>query len=642
MITTADLDYYSVLRLSSHATSEEITKSYRILAQLLHPDKHLQASDAVRTRAAEEMKLLNEAYEVLGNPQRRAAYDATLATKPRIDTETMEAILHFEPWNEIDGPLWDGAPSERVYDRPKIALDTRVLSAGVVKQGTHVPLGLTIVNLGTGTLSGILRTDDDWLSIPKDFGGEHLKLSVSVDTSKLAYGRIHTATIVLSSNGGDETIAVLVGIKGGFLKAGVSQADYDLTLAKLYSNARMWDKAIPLLTTMTRPPGESLRLLLKARYAKGCELMDRAAFWHAAECFRQNLLSMPSSAQATIDHPFWQDSYMRLSYCHRSDARTFRAMRMFSRAASEMCVGMVFFQKVAREHVSAIPLPKESAPYLHVSTVEQDRAEWLASAVEGDCCWPTEARDASRSNWAPFILPKRQPLVLWTARVNDKIGGVCSSFDTLFLALDSGIVIALDMLTGSERWRCELTSKTQGTCTYVDGLLLLGANDKKLYCLDAQNGSIVWQFPTEGKVMSCPVVDSGIVYFTSGDKKCYAVALDGGYKIWDTKLGGWGQGAAIERAVSIVTEGSLLLATGVEVKRIDPSIGKVTWERAFANDLSVGSGGIRVCAHNGKILVLAVKRVQLDDKSYTAIGKFSCLNVGTGNPLWATALQTGL
>jgi DnaJ-class molecular chaperone len=62
------LDYYAILEVSSSASASEIKKSYRRLARLHHPDLNQDARDT-------QIKRLNEAYEVLRDPKKRAAYD---------------------------------------------------------------------------------------------------------------------------------------------------------------------------------------------------------------------------------------------------------------------------------------------------------------------------------------------------------------------------------------------------------------------------------------------------------------------------------------------------------------------------------------------------------------------------------------
>jgi molecular chaperone DnaJ len=67
---TRKRDYYEVLGVSREATQDEVKRAYRRLAHQHHPDKN--AGDEA---AEERFKQISEAYEVLGNPDKREAYD---------------------------------------------------------------------------------------------------------------------------------------------------------------------------------------------------------------------------------------------------------------------------------------------------------------------------------------------------------------------------------------------------------------------------------------------------------------------------------------------------------------------------------------------------------------------------------------
>src|SRR5512135_1546541 len=63
-------DYYEVLGVGRSASPEEIKKAYRKLAMQFHPDRN-----PGNLSAEEKFKEAAEAYEVLGDPQKRQRYD---------------------------------------------------------------------------------------------------------------------------------------------------------------------------------------------------------------------------------------------------------------------------------------------------------------------------------------------------------------------------------------------------------------------------------------------------------------------------------------------------------------------------------------------------------------------------------------
>jgi curved DNA-binding protein len=89
-------DYYSILGLTKTASEDEIKKAFRKLAVKYHPDKNPGNKEA-----EEKFKELNEAYEVLSDPEKRKKYD------------------RFGPnWNQFNGAQARQGPHEYEANGP--------------------------------------------------------------------------------------------------------------------------------------------------------------------------------------------------------------------------------------------------------------------------------------------------------------------------------------------------------------------------------------------------------------------------------------------------------------------------------------------------------------------------------------------
>lgn len=84
-------DYYSLLGIARNATQEDIKRAYFEAAQKLHPDRNTAAGET-------ELFLgVQQAYETLSNPNRRAKYDATLPAEKKIVLPYIHRVLYSRP-----------------------------------------------------------------------------------------------------------------------------------------------------------------------------------------------------------------------------------------------------------------------------------------------------------------------------------------------------------------------------------------------------------------------------------------------------------------------------------------------------------------------------------------------------------------
>jgi curved DNA-binding protein len=111
-------DYYQIMGVSREAAADDIKRAYRRLARKYHPDVSKEKD------AEERFKEIGEAYEVLRDPEKRAAYDALGTRKPgeefrpppdwQFDRgDNVDAGAHSDFFDQLFGGLGRGRGSFR-------------------------------------------------------------------------------------------------------------------------------------------------------------------------------------------------------------------------------------------------------------------------------------------------------------------------------------------------------------------------------------------------------------------------------------------------------------------------------------------------------------------------------------------------
>ena len=80
-------DFYEILMVERTASDDDIKQSYRRLAMQYHPDKNAGSKES-----EERFKSISEAYDVLRDPQKRAAYDRATARRGYVAAAVVAAV----------------------------------------------------------------------------------------------------------------------------------------------------------------------------------------------------------------------------------------------------------------------------------------------------------------------------------------------------------------------------------------------------------------------------------------------------------------------------------------------------------------------------------------------------------------------
>ena len=109
---------YDHLGVAPGASHEEIKRAYHLLARRHHPDAHGGAQPAVLEEARRRMVVINGAWAVLGDPERRRAYDASVDSARQPPGPPGSATERpypewFEPDDVPAADLEEDAPDDR-------------------------------------------------------------------------------------------------------------------------------------------------------------------------------------------------------------------------------------------------------------------------------------------------------------------------------------------------------------------------------------------------------------------------------------------------------------------------------------------------------------------------------------------------
>lgn len=110
-----DRDYYEILGVPRDATNEKIRKAYKVQSLKLHPDKVAQRRETNAEEAAKQYELVQEAYGVLVNDQKRQRYHALQCSPKRFRFVNQGALAN-------PGALYENLTTASTMDKTRLVV----------------------------------------------------------------------------------------------------------------------------------------------------------------------------------------------------------------------------------------------------------------------------------------------------------------------------------------------------------------------------------------------------------------------------------------------------------------------------------------------------------------------------------------
>jgi hypothetical protein len=152
-------DHYATLETHRDATDAEIKRQYRKLMREVHPDANTSDPHANRKAAR-----LNVAFEVLGDRERRRAYDAQFTPSRSSMRRHYEHVAEQEDWEDIVAEtIPPRRPAHVHVPPPTIEPDEIEIDMAELQRSPRVRRTITVTNSCDCTLRGDVSTSEPWL-----------------------------------------------------------------------------------------------------------------------------------------------------------------------------------------------------------------------------------------------------------------------------------------------------------------------------------------------------------------------------------------------------------------------------------------------------------------------------------------------
>ncbi len=202
------------------------------------------------------------------------------------------------------------------------------------------------------------------------------------------------------------------------------------------------------------------------------------------------------------------------------------------------------------------------------------------------------------------LFPPNYLAKAWSFNAGSAIAGSVDVVDAVaYLADAGGKVDAVNVQTGVQKWSKDVagTAKIDTTPAVVDGLVIVGSVNQRLYALNQATGAVVWTAILGGAIESSPSSAGDDVYVGDDNGNVYSLNALTGKLIWKAKATG-----KVKSSPAVDTsEGVLVIGDGTGVVRaFELTSGKLKWSYSAGGVITaaatIDGGAVFVSSSNGQ------------------------------------------
>ncbi|AUG99953.1 outer membrane protein assembly factor BamB [Prodigiosinella confusarubida] len=177
----------------------------------------------------------------------------------------------------------------------------------------------------------------------------------------------------------------------------------------------------------------------------------------------------------------------------------------------------------------------------------------ISVALLSGCSLFDHEEDVVTMSPLPQVENQFTPTKVWSRSVGDGTGEFYSNLgptwqnNQVYAADRHGVVKALDLTNGEEKWRVDLSEKTglfsrnrsallSGGVSVSGNRVYIGSERALVFALNADDGAKVWQTKAAGEVLSRPVISDGMVLIHTSNGMLQALNESDGSIKWTVSL----------------------------------------------------------------------------------------------------------